>query len=244
MQYISSVHNDQVKHLLELQNASYRYERGQFAAEGTRACRQLMEKYHPVNIYMTESYYNSNDFPGYENIIIGLADHVMDKISTSKTPSGIFAVFNIPQKQPLPTTGPGLVTVNMSDPGNLGTLLRTAAAMNVTQIILIGGVDPYNAKVVQATAGCLADLTIHQTNFETLAQHKIPLCGLVVQGGKRAEQLDLQSMFLVVGNEAHGLSAEQIASCHETMTIPMPGKTESLNAAIAGAIGLYLMTQN
>lgn len=243
MNYISSVHNDHVKHIVDLQNRSYRQEHGQFVVEGTRACSQLCEKYEPVVIYMTEDYYKTHEFDQYDSIIIGVSQHVMDKMSTTKNPSGICAIFTIPAELSLPQQGPGIVLIDVSDPGNLGTLIRTAAAMNIKEIILVGGVDPYNSKVIQSTAGCMTSVNLYQTTFEQLVQQKqLNLCALVVKHGATPDAINLKNKFLVVGNEAHGLSPVQVQACQEKMTIPMPGHAESLNAAIAGAIGLYLMS--
>lgn len=242
MKYISSVHNEQVKHIVDLQNKWYRYEHAQFVVEGTRACSQLFETHQPIAIFMTETYYKSHEFAIYEDIIIGVAEHVMAKMCTSKNPSGICATFSIPAKKPLPQNGPGLVLVEVSDPGNLGTLIRTAAAMNIKEIILVGGVDPYNSKVIQSTTGCLTTLNLYQTSWQELLEQQLPLCALVVKNGSNPDQIDFKNKFLVVGNEAHGLLPAQVQACKEKMTIPMPGHAESLNAAIAGAIGLYLMS--
>jgi TrmH family RNA methyltransferase len=192
---------------------------------------------------MTENYYKTNEITGYDDLLIGVAEHVMAKMSTSKNPSGICAIFTIPTELPLPQQGPGIVLVDVSDPGNLGTLIRTAAAMNIKEIILIGGVDPYNSKVIQSTAGCMTTVNLYQTTWQHLIdQTQLNLCALVVQNGTTPGKIDLKNKFLVVGNEAHGLSPVQVQACHDTMTIPMPGHAESLNAAIAGAIGLYLMS--
>jgi len=243
MNYISSAQNEQVKHIVDLRNKSYRYEHGQFTIEGTRACTQLFEQYKPVFIYMTEKYYKTHTFSEHEDIIIGVASHVMEKMSTTKNPSGICAILSIPSEKPLPQSGPGLVLIDVSDPGNLGTLIRTAAAMNIKEVILVGGVDPYNSKVIQSTVGCFTAINLYQTTFEQItAQKNINLCGLVVKDGMYPEKVDLKNKFLVVGNEAHGLSDQQTQACHEKMTLPMPGNAESLNAAVAGAIGLYLMS--
>jgi len=242
IKYISSVHNEQIKHLVHLQQKQYRYEHGQFVIEGMRACTHLFEKYTPVAIYITQDYYTTHPLNGYEEIVTGVSDHVMAKISTSKTPSGICTIFAIPEQRPLPQQGPGLVLMNVSDPGNMGTLIRTAAAMDIREIIIIDGVDPYNSKVIQATAGCLASVNLYPATLSDLAQHtNLQLCGLVVKDGKTPDEINLKNKFLVVGNEAHGLSTEELKACHEKLTIPMPGHAESLNAAIAGAIGLYLM---
>jgi len=243
MKYISSVHHDDVKHIVSLQNRSYRYEHHQFVAHGTRTCQALIEHYQPVTIYMTEDYYQSHSFTAYDAYIVGVSDRVMEKISGTTTPSGVCILFTIPEKHSLPKQGPGIVLMNIQDPGNMGTLIRSAAAMNINHVIIVDGVDPYNSKVIQSTAGCLQTVTIYQTSIEKLEEQNLNLCGLIVKNGKNPDTIDLSNTFLVVGNEAHGLSNEQIKLCTTTMTIPMPGNTESLNAAVAGSIGLYIMAQ-
>lgn len=245
MKIITSVHNEQIKHLINLTKKSYRLAQQQFVIEGTRAYHELVQLYMPLDIYMTEEYRSSHpEITFDENITTILAPHVMEKISTAATPSGICAIFSMPKAQPLPTNGPGIVLVDVSDPGNMGTLIRTAAAMKIKEVIIIGGVDPYNPKVIQSTAGCLAAVNLYQTTFQALVTHnQLQLCALVVKDGITPHQIDLKNKFLVVGSEAHGLSDEQIAACQEKMTIPMPGQAESLNAGVAGSIGLYLMSQ-
>ena len=132
--------------------------------------------------------------------------------------------------------------MEISDPGNMGTLIRTAAAMNIAHVIIIGGTDPYSPKVIQSTAGSFATITLYQTTLPILINQKLDLCALVVKDGQTPDKINLADKFLVVGNEAHGLNEEQIKACSSKLTIPMPGHTESLNAAIAGAIGLYIMS--
>lgn len=245
MKIITSVHNDQIKHLINLEKKSYRLAQQQFVIEGTRAYHELVQLYTPITVYVTEEYISSHPaITFHESITIILAPHVMEKISTAATPSGICAIFPMPKAQPLPTHGPGIVLVDVSDPGNMGTLIRTAAAMKIKEVIIIGGVDPYSPKVVQSTAGCLAAVNLYQITFQALVAHnQLQLCALVVKNGITPHQIDLKNKFLVIGSEAHGLSDEQIAACQEKMTIPMPGQAESLNAGVAGSIGLYLMSQ-
>jgi len=245
MKIITSVHNDQVKHLINLAKKAYRVEHQQFLVEGTRACHELMQLQSALMIYVTDTYYEYNRTliidPAITTIV---AEHVMAKISHATTPSGICAVFQIPTAQPLPNSGPGIVLVDVSDPGNIGTLIRTAAAMKIKEVIIIGGVDPYSPKVIQSTAGCLTAVNLYQTTFEKLISHnRLQLCAMVVKNGLLPDQINLCNKFLVIGSESNGLSHEQIAACQESMTISMPGNAESLNAAVAGSIGLYLMSQ-
>ena len=243
MKIITSIHNEQIKHLINLAKKSYRTEHQQFVVEGTRAYTELVQMYAPVAIYATEEYIKLHaDIRLDEKITTIVPSHIMTKISNATTASGICAIFAIPAAQSLPPCGPGIILVEVSDPGNMGTLIRTAAAMNIKEVIIVGGVDPYSPKVIQSTAGCLAAVNLHQTTFETLIDQNLQLCALVVKDGKTPDQINLRNAFLVVGSEAHGLSDEQIDACQQAMTIPMPGKAESLNAGVAGSIGLYLMS--
>ena len=166
----------------------------------------------------------------------------MEKISTTKTPSGYLAVFTIP-KQPQPTVERGIVLANITDPGNMGTLMRSAAAMNIKTVVVVDGVDPWSPKVVQASAGSVGTLTIYQCSWQELLKHKQEkkLCALVVKNGKAPQEHELNDVFLVIGNEAHGIPSDWLNDCELKCTLPMPGKTESLNAAVAGSIALYLM---
>jgi TrmH family RNA methyltransferase len=170
----------------------------------------------------------------------------MQKISHATTSSGLLAVFTIPDKPSLASIKPGLVLANLSDPGNAGTLMRTCAAMNVQCVVMVEGVDPWHPKVIQATAGTIAQLKIFQCTWQELVANKnnLTLHALTVSGGKAPEVIQANNALLVVGNEAHGLPEQWIADCDDAITIPMPGNTESLNAAVAGSIALYLTFKN
>jgi len=130
----------------------------------------------------------------------------------------------------------------MSDAGNMGTLIRTAAAMGCKTVVIINGVDPWSAKVVHATAGTIGMVNIYQLYWDELLKCKkdIPLYALVVSGGKDPQELSLKNSLLMVGSEAHGLSEVLIKQADEKITLAMSSKTESLNAAVAGSIALYL----
>jgi len=242
MKIITSVHNEQIKHLINLVKKSYRLQHQQFAIEGIRAFSELTQVYQPIAIYVTDEFYKNNQCILNLQITTIVSDPVMEKTSNATTPSGIYAIFQIPTSKHLPKSGPGIILVNVSDPGNMGTLIRTAAAMNIKEVIIVGGTDPYSPKVIQSTAGCLAAINLHQTTFENLMNQNLQLCALVVKDGKLPDQVNLHNTFLVVGNEAHGLTDQHINACQQKITIPMPGQAESLNAGVAGSIGLYLMS--
>jgi TrmH family RNA methyltransferase len=151
-------------------------------------------------------------------------------------------VFEIPKQEPLSALTGGLVMTKIADPGNMGSLIRSCAAFGVKTVVTIDGADVWSPKVVQASAGTLALVNVFETNWKDLLRYKkdLKLCALVVDGGKKPSHTTLDNTLLVVGNEAQGIPQEWVAECEETMTISMPGQVESLNAAVAGSIALYL----
>lgn len=237
MKTIQSRTNPLVKQVASLQQAKYRAEYGQFVAEGVNVVSTLVAAgMKPVMLYVTEQ--NRDAFESEKNITL-VTDLVMEKLSGATKPSGVVGVFEIPSAQKKLAQS-GLVLANISDPGNMGTLIRSAAAFNIKSVVIVEGADVWTPKVVQATAGTIGMVDIHLISWQELKAQNPNLCALVVHGGKLPAQIDLKNYFLVVGSEAHGLSREQLADCQETLTLPMPGKTESLNAAVAGSIALYL----
>lgn len=243
IKHIDSLVNPTIKAIIKLHTAKGRAEHGQFIAEGWRTCQTLIAGDLPlVQIYATEQTLAQAQQLSMEKVTL-VTPAVMNKISASVSPSGILAVFAIPEQASSAQLPAGLVLANIADPGNMGTLLRTAAAMNVKNVIIIDGVDVWNPKVVQSSAGCIGQLSIlHLSWQELVALKKRPiLAALVVSGGANPKNLSLDERLLIVGNEAHGIPPEWLAHCDEQITLAMPGGTESLNAAIAGSIALYLL---
>lgn len=246
---ISSVNNEEIKEIAKLGSTKERATQGRFIAEGARVCTTLIEAgLKPEQIYVIDQEHAQQMQPLVtEKKITLVLPHVMEKMSQATTPSGVLGVFPIPSKPALNTLSSGLVLAKIADPGNLGTLLRTAAAMNKQSVVLVSTVDPYSPKVVQSSAGFIAHLDIFRVDWDTLlkarAKQKLTLVALVVEGGKKPEALDLKDTLLVVGSEAHGIPEPWFDTCDQKMTIPMPGHIESLNAAVAGSIALYIAYQ-
>jgi TrmH family RNA methyltransferase len=246
---ITSSSNEEIKNIAKLGSTKERSLQGRFIAEGIRVCSTLLQAgFKPEQIYITNAEYADQiQHIVQERKITLVTEHVMEKMSQATTPSGVLGVFLIPNKPVVSKLSSGLVLAKIADPGNLGTLLRTAAAMNKRSVVLVSTVDPYSPKVVQASAGCIAYLDIFRLDWETLLKAKtkqnLKLIALVVQGGKNPEMIDFNDSLLVVGSEAHGIPEAWLDTCDELMTLPMPGSTESLNAAVAGSIALYVSCQ-
>ncbi len=242
---ITSRANPLVQQYAALKTGQERYAQSLFLAEGIRICSTL----HANGMILRHILYTIEHEPQIlkqfpVECCIRVTPQIIEKLATTETPSGIVGVFEIPEEPTAATITPGLVLAEISTPGNMGTLIRTAAAMGVTSVVVVEGSDPWSPKVVQATAGAIGAVTLFQWSWKELVEysheHDIPLCALLATGGKAPQEVPLRKSLLVIGNEAHGLPTVWQKECTYNMTIPMPGNTESLNAAIAGSIALYI----
>lgn len=138
-----------------------------------------------------------------------------------------------------------LVLDNIQDPGNMGTILRTADSLNFTQILVSKGTaDQYNPKVVRSTMGAIFRVKVIECEdltktLKELKKHKIKIYATDLKTDKSIYDVSFQKSAIVIGNEANGVSTEIINLADEKIKIPMSGKTESLNAAVATSIILY-----
>jgi TrmH family RNA methyltransferase len=243
MKSINSRTHPFIKQLTLLAHKKYRVQFKQFCAEGERTCRTLIESgMQLAALVATQAVLTKAQQLAAAHLITVVPDHVMEKISSAESPSGIVGVFAIPAAPDPSHLTSGLVLARLADPGNVGTLIRTAAALNVTNVVCIEGADPWSPKVVQASAGTIGMVKLFSWNWQDILTHKAQyrLCALVVEGGRAPSQLSLENTLLIVGSEAHGIEPAWLARCEEQVTLPMPGNTESLNAAVAGSIALYL----
>lgn len=243
MKQITSRNNAEIKKIYTLQQKKYREQHQQYIAEGLRVITTLLEhKQVCIQLYTTtEQLAHAQRIYPIEHITL-VSDEVMQKISTMHSPPGLLGVFVLPTRITTPShLASGIVLANIQDPGNMGTLIRTAAALAITNIVLIDGVDPWSPKVIHASAGTVGSVSlIHCSWHELTAITDRPqLAALVVKDGVSPATITDHNLLLVIGNEAHGIPHTWLSDCNLNVTLPMPGNTESLNAAIAGAIIMY-----
>jgi RNA methyltransferase, TrmH family len=183
--------------------------------------------------------------PGDAEVLI-VAEEVFASATMTERPQGIAALVEAPEFQlPAMFAGTPLVVIaaGLQDPGNLGTLVRSAEAFGATGMILLPGtVSLWNAKTLRASSGSAFRLPVVALSagdaFAALREHGIRLFAAVARDGD--SQADLRGpSALLVGNEGAGLPDEWIAQADARITIPLPGAVESLNAAIAGSVLLY-----
>lgn len=243
MKIIRSRQNKEIKALVKLKMQKERRKSQKFIAEGFNVCKTICQSgLLPEKIYVTENKSTQAKAITTQDNIVLVSDEVMKKISSAACPSGILGLFHIKKAPEAKNLGSGIVLAKISDPGNMGTLIRTCIAMGFSSVVAIECVDPWNPKVVQASAGQIAKIDLFCWTWSTLMKYKkkLKLVALVVKNGKKPNEINLNNSLLVIGSEAHGIEEQWLKDCEEKMTLPMPGKTESLNAAIAGSIALYL----
>ena len=178
--------------------------------------------------------------------LVRVPEDIMASISPMQTPQGALFLCRLPQKQDFAPAAGMLLLDGIQDPGNLGTILRTADAMNVPVALLEGCADPYSHKVVRSSMGAVFRTQILQTTWaqakEACAAAGIPVA--VTALSDRAEDLRraaVETMAVVIGSEGQGVRKEIMDSAQKQLIIPMESRCESLNAAVAAAIVMWQM---
>ncbi len=168
----------------------------------------------------------------------------LDRLSGTMSPRGPVAVIDIPRSEPV-ATDLALVLCGLADPGNVGSLIRTAAAFGAGVIVGPGTADPWSPKTLRAAAGGHFRTVIElapSLEPSALESRGWEVLSTVVSGGVHPQDLDPGRYAVLIGDEAHGLPPE-LARSGQAVTIPMPGGIESLNAAVAGALLLFTLTE-
>jgi len=239
---ITSVANPEVRRLGALARARERRRQRRYVVEGRRAIAGMLEAgQRPRRVWWDPArFVPPADWPLGEGRVV--TPQVLDKVSQQRHAAGVLAEFDLPEPPAIAAERGGLLAVGISDPGNLGTLIRSAAAFAIDQVVCLGGADPYGPKAVQASAGCLPRVrlrTLAEADDPAFPAGGAPLVGLVAQGGDSLAVL-AWPCWVGVGGEADGLPPALLARCAQRVTLPMPGGAESLNAGIAGALACFL----
>ena len=179
---------------------------------------------------------------------IYVAEKIFNTITDVINPQGIMAVIEKPQSQEKTinySENVSLLLDNIQDPGNMGTILRTADSLNMKQIIVSKGTaDIYNLKVVRSTMGAIFRVRVIEVDdlsktIKEMKKHKIKVYATDLRTDKSIYSVDYSKSAIVIGNEANGVSSKVLNEATERIKIPMIGKTESLNAAVATSVILY-----
>jgi len=230
------VSKSQIKLITSLQQKKYRDKTGFFVAEGPKVIAELNKsgiKLH--SLFTTEG---END---PLKSVFSVTETELRKISFLKTPNTALAVFEISKEASIITEGLVVVLDAIRDPGNLGTIIRLCDWFGVTQLICSSDTtDCYNPKVIQATMGSIARVSVSYQNItQYLSNTQLPVYGGCMDGDIVYDVALEQNAIIVLGNEGNGISPETMSLLTQKLTIPQFGRTqetESLNVATATAI--------
>ncbi|MBB5172692.1 TrmH family RNA methyltransferase [Texcoconibacillus texcoconensis] len=245
MDMISSVKNDHVKQWKALHRKKGRKEQGRFLVEGPHLISELTKSDWTVEeLIMTDQQADiARKLPQVPQTLV--SENVFKQISETESPQGAIAVCSLPKMEvPIEAEKRYLLLDRIQDPGNLGTIIRTAEASGVDGIFLGDGtVDPLNGKVVRSTQGALFHLSIEQRSLhEVIAECReksIPVVGTSLEGDDYGDIEPRNSFALLMGNEAQGVSDSLLPETDFNTKIPIFGQSESLNVAVATGILLY-----
>ena len=234
----------QVKKLLASRKA--REETGLFVADGTKLLAEAV-KYFPGLDTVVLSDGVDAEVPA-DVRVVRVPEDVMASISPMQTPQGALFICRLPERTAF-IPKPGMLLLDgIQDPGNLGTILRTADALDIPVALLEGCADPYSHKVVRSSMGAVFRTPVVSTTWQeakvAFAGTNIPVA--VTALSDRAVDLrnaDLRAMAVVIGSEGQGVRSEILDSADKELIIPMNSHCESLNAAVAAAIVMWQMKQ-
>ena len=252
---ITSRENSLIKLISQLQSsANSRKENNLFVLEGLRICMDAYDngiRFDKLIISETAmNKYNSyiTDFADNASECYKIPDSLFKKISDTNSPQGIIALAEFPENQSgnILAGGRYIALENLSDPSNLGAISRTAEALGVSGIIISNSsCDPFSPKSLRASMGTLLRMpVIILENFtEDLMKSGLKTYACVVDKSARSinEITFSNGSIIIIGNEANGITDATKAVADELITIPMSGKAESLNAAVAASISMWEM---
>ena len=245
---ITSTQNQHVKLAHNLQNkARTRRKERKIVLEGTRLIGDATAQgYKPLYVLYETSSADYNLIAELQNFnvtLIAVSADVMQHISDTQQPQGIVAVYPLPMPR-LPQQAQRLVILDaVREPGNLGTILRTAAASGVQVVLLAPGcVDPYNPKVLRAGMGAHFRVPVIEAQWAQIAEYTQTIGVYLAAGNSEKVYTEIdwrQAWALVIGNEAHGISEANQYLDATPIRVPMAAATESLNAAVATGVILF-----
>ena len=242
---ITSRQNGRIQQLRKLlRSRKAREEAGLFVSDGTKLLAEAVRWWPGLETVVLTEGLQAQIPAGVE--VLTVSGDIMEYISPMESPQGALFVCRLPEKRSF-VPAPGMLLLDgIQDPGNLGTILRTANALQVPVVLLEGCADPYSHKVVRSSMGAVFRSVPVQTDWQTVKaaceRANIPVA--VTALSDRAEDIrtaPLGQMAVVIGSEGQGVRREIMESAARELIIPMDSACESLNAAVAATIVMWQM---
>lgn len=248
MEIITSLENKKIKYINKLKNKKFRDEEGIFVIETKHLVEEAYKSGFLTELYLVDTNIESNILEDDKINKYQITKEIMNKISSLESPSAYLGLV-----KKLPTINYGnrlLILDNIQDPGNLGTIIRSAVAFNLDTLILSNDcVDLYNDKTIRSSEGMLFKLNILRKDLNTflteLKNNNYTIYGTDVVNGSIVGEIKFPKKYaIIIGNEGKGLKSTLKNLVDQNIYIPMSFNAESLNAGIAASIIMYEMSKN
>lgn len=238
---ITSRANPLIKKIISLGDKKYRREYGEYLVEGVKPVNECIAAGLEISaVICTENLH------GYYEGAITVSDSLFGAVSGEKSPQGVIAVVKLPAKKLSPPEGKCLLLDRLQDPGNLGTIIRTANAAGFEDIYLINCTDPFSPKAVRASMSGIFHVNIYEGGESEVlgALEGVSLICADMDGQDVFTFVPPEKYCLCIGNEGNGICADLLKRADFTVKIPMRDTCESLNAGVSAGIAMYALINN
>jgi len=230
--------NAELKNIKKLKDKKYRRLQNLFLVEGVKLCEEVLKSNYDVKFTLS----TSEEYKNYPNFVLVSSD-VLNSVATTETPQNVICVCEIPTLTDDLPKGNSLVLDGLQDPGNIGTLIRSAVAFNFKDIYFLNTVDIYSEKVIRSSMGAIFKVNAHVVDKQYIIDNKDKICDLLIGTDLNSYQLEksdkAKKIALIIGNEGNGVSKELLSLADKNVTLKMANEVESLNAGVAGSILMY-----
>ncbi len=241
---ITSTTNKKAQHIKSLlKNKPYRYEHRQFVVEGVNIVKDIPQDV-GFELYYTAARYSSvQDLIKRARASYELSERVMDSVCDTVTPSGMLAVADM--KEERDSFGDRAILLDgLSDPGNMGTIIRTAVALGIEDVLTVNSVDVYSPKVVRSSMGGIFNASVTSVSYEKalelIRDHNVYILDMNGENVfDRNFTANNEKFVLAVGSESRGVSDVMRNRADRVLSLPMSEKIESLNAGVSLTAALY-----
>lgn len=246
MERITSSQNPLIRHIKKLQSSrAYREEQHEFVADGFKLLEEAV-KWYPY--LKTVVFVQGTTLPQLPASVrcVEVPEALMHRLSNMKTPQGVVFTCALPENTTPHISRKMLLLDRIQDPGNLGTILRTADAFEIPVILTNGCADPFSEKTVRASMGAVFRTIPQSLPMERIlsvcAEQNIPIAATALtENATDLRKLDLKDYLVVIGSEGQGICSELLNRSEKQIIIPMQPRCESLNAAVAASVVMWQM---
>ncbi len=242
MERITSSQNPLLRHIRKLQSSrAYREEQREFVADGFKLLDEALKWYPKIKTVIVSERQALPALPDGTRCV-QIPESLMQSLSDMKTPQGVLFTCELPKQKDAQVSAGMLLLDRIQDPGNLGTILRTADAFGIPVAMTNGCADPYSEKTLRASMGAVFRTAPKQIALERILSSGVPIAATALTPhASDISEVNLKDYLVVIGSEGQGVCPEFLTASDIQIIIPMQPRCESLNAAIAAAIVMWQM---